>query len=135
MSMKADPNIEPINPAPIGEETAGPDAPVVVGVAAVRLQEAPNRSQRALLYTELGSFKLDAGIVRIYANKRSGSLMIVMPDRTSFSIDAGLAATQCYKYWLLTSGGKKEAEADDEAESAPSLILGLNGLPIEPGLA
>lgn len=132
--MKANPKeIETVNSASIDEQTAGEDAPVIVGVAAVRLQEAPNRSQRALLFTELGSFKMDAGIVRIYANKRSGSLLFVMPDRTSFSIDAGIAATQCYKYWLLTSGGTPEANEEDEP--APSLILGLNGLPIEPGLA
>lgn len=100
----------------------------IVNVAAVKLRLAPNRKNRATFYTELGEFMMPEGVVRLYANRHSGSLLFTMPDNSAYTIDSGVAATQCYKYWLLMRAGTIEAEQVNllPEASVPPIQLSTN---------
>lgn len=87
---------------PNAAQPAPAAAPVeIVPVGAQRLERVPNRAQRNASFVELGDLKLGEGTVRAYANKRDGSLLLIMPDQTGYLLDTTVVANQCYKYWLL----------------------------------
>ena len=94
--------------------TTAAEAPEIVPVAALRLAQSqlPNRTQRNVIFTELGSLNLPEGKVRCYAHRRAGSLLLVMPDGTGFTVEIDTVATQCYKYWKATNPDQPPVAAD-----------------------
>ena len=92
--------------------------PEIVPIAALRLDETPNRSQRNQM-ADLGTLDMPEGRVRLYANRINGSLIAIMPDRTGYTVSTVLFGNQCYKYWMLMTGRSvvqhsHSATADDE---------------------
>lgn len=112
-------------------ESSDPARPDICPVAAQRLEKVPGRSVRNQNYTEVGSLKLPEGNVRIFANRRDGSLLIAMPDQSGFLIDTAVVATQCYKYWKLHPGdGPAVPEPDETAVEPVMKLVDLNGQPL-----
>lgn len=83
--------------------------PTVVPVASFRLAQTPNRANRRGQYHEWDAYAFaPKETVRAYTHKKTGSLLLVMPDGSGYEVKLEVVASQVYRHWKLP----KQADSD-----------------------